>query len=214
MRKIFVVALMAMMVIFSGYAHVNAEPKPKPGITADSGEPVLTAEEIKQIRTQLKDISDLVSGRKETAAPKAKEEAEEPQKNMADVADKALSLLSGYIGIVAGAMTKVAPEVWRIMVRQQYANAVAGPFVPFMLIMILAVYGVVMSYWWDKAKVKEESNEAGARGFFVNLVPFVLFIIFGIWTSVQLSYSVQMLINPEYYAFRDLVHILLNKGGL
>lgn len=132
---------------------------------------------------------------------------------MAEVADRALSILSGYVGVVAETMKKVAPEVWRIMVRQQYANAIAGPFVPFALIMFVAIYAVVTARWWDKTKVEPRSDEAVARVWLVHVIPFALFIVFGIWTSIRLSYSVQMLINPEYYAFRDLVHILLNKGG-
>lgn len=216
MRKVLSGVVVVMVLFFCGQTQAIAGPKSEPGVAADSGKPALTPEQIRQIREQLKEIGDLVSDPK--AAVEAKKE--EPKKNMAEVADKALSLLSGYVGIVAGVMTRVAPEVWRIMVRQQYANAIAGPFVPLALIVFLAIYMAVIVRWWDKTEMEKrikdggDSDEKGLRIWFVNVIPFILFFFFGIWAAIDLTGSVQMLINPEYYAFRDLVHILLNKGGL
>lgn len=212
MRRILAGLLSALvLLLLCGQVQAIAEQKQGNVTATDSEKPALTPDQVRQIREQLKEIGDLVSDPK--AATEAKKE--EPKKNMAEVADKALSLLSGYVGIVAGVMTKIAPEVWRIMVRQQYANAVAAPFVPLALIGFLAIYMVVIVRWWDKTEMEKrsDSDEKPLRLYLVNIIPFALFFIFGIWAAFKLTSSVQMLINPEYYAFRDLVHILLNRGG-
>lgn len=218
MRKI-LAGLLSGLVLFLLCGQVQAIAEQKHGsnnATTDSEKPALTPDQIRQIREQLKEIGDLVSDPKAATEAKTEAKKEEPKKNMADVADKALSLLSGYVGIVAGVMTKIAPEVWRIMVRQQYANAVATPFVPLALLGFLAIYMAVIVRWWDKTEVEKRNDcdEKTQRLWFVNIIPFILFFIFGIWAAIELTSSVRMLINPEYYAFRDLVHILLNRGGL
>lgn len=42
-RKVFVAVVMAMVLVFCGYAaSITAEPKPKSGVATDSGEPALT----------------------------------------------------------------------------------------------------------------------------------------------------------------------------
>lgn len=135
---------------------------------------------------------------------------------MAEVADKALGLLEKYIGKAEQAFKSVAPEVWRVMIKQQYANAVSGVLVSFSLIVILAIYVLVIKTLW-KELPKTDSDYGfnwWARFWFIRMIPFALFIIFGIIFSADLANSIKMLINPEYYAFRDLLHIVLNKGGL
>lgn len=182
-----------------------------------SSEPTLKPEDVRQIREAAKAINDILrSDQKSTDTKDAKQgdKKDEEGKSMADVADRALSILSGYIGSAAQAMQKVAPEVWRVMIRQQYANAVAGPLLPLALIGFTVLYVVTLKRWWDKSKVVNNSDEASARFIFTSLVPFVSYVVCGIWASITIRGSIQMLINPEYYAFRDLLQLVLRSGGL
>ena len=54
----------------------------------------------------------------------------ESEKTMVDVADKALGLASGALGRVAEGLQVIAPEIMRIMIRQQYARAIGDLIAP------------------------------------------------------------------------------------
>lgn len=194
-------------------------------------EQALKPEDARQLREAASAIIELLGEKKNGVIKqrgkennqKDEETPAKPQINMAEVADKALSLLSGYVGEAAQAMQKVAPEVWRVMIRQQYANAIAKPFFPGVLLFALGILVYWIKRWWvietinEKAtheEKKEHESESVARLWITRIIPFALFLILFIWTGSRLSDSVQVLINPEYYAFRDLVRMLLSKGML
>lgn len=187
-------------------------------VSEKSDEQALKPEDVKQLREAAAAISTLLD-RNKTSADKAqssqsnetKKDSEESKKNMADVADRALSLLSGYVGSAAQAMQKVAPEVWRVMIRQQYANAIAYPFFPCVLIFVTVLYMVTIKKWWKKPEF-EGSDDWVVHFWFTGIIPFVSLVILIIWAGYDLSYSIQMLINPEYFAFKDLLSMLLNRG--
>ncbi len=176
----------------------------------------LQVEEVRQLREAAKAINQILSGEDgdEKVLIGVGAEYKKPKKTPAEVADKALTILSGYIGTAAKTMEKVAPEVWRVMIRQQYAKAIAAPFFAFSIICFTAIYTVVMKRWWKIEPKDKEAETTEYCWWFVmtNVLPFLLVMIFGIRTAWCLSYSTQILINPEYYAFSDLLQLLLNKG--
>ena len=145
--------------------------------------------------------------------PAQKQAGEEhPQKTMADVADKAVDMAGRMVGQAAEQIQKVAPDVWRIMIRQQYAKGLADVIVPLCLLGITFVYFKIARKHW---KYEEESDgDLKTVSFlFVNLAPFLCGIALAIWTAIQISSSMMYLINPEFYAIRDMLMLLLNKGG-
>lgn len=214
------------LVVLLSFAIVNGAiaQSPPASATTKTEVPPLSPDDVRKLREAAQMLTDALSGKKTASeAPTKVEKKEEPQKNVADVADRALSILSGYISSAEQAFKKVAPEVWRIMIRQQYANAIAGPLVPLALIGFFVIFVVVVKRWWPEPKLPERSDKDArdeynadwwGRFWITNLIPFALCFSFGIWASISIAESIQKFINPEYYAFKDLLQIVLNKGGL
>lgn len=221
MKRLIITSLVLVLTIVMA-APVMAQTTPAPA-TAKTEQPPLSPEDVKRLREAVQAITDALQGKKSQAEPEKAEKREEAQKNMADVADRALSILSGYISSAEQAFKKVAPEVWRVMIRQQYANAIAYPLIPLALLGFTLIFAVVTKRWWDKSKMEErlekETNseatfERGWRFAITSVIPGVLYFFFGIWATIAISGSIRVFINPEYYAFRNLLEIVLNRGGL
>lgn len=116
---------------------VWAQPAPTPPPQNAAG---LSPEQVKLIKDNLRGISDVMGVPKPEATPKS--EPETPKKSMADVADHALEMMSGLVVKVAGTLEKVAPKFWAIMVKQQYAKAVADTIVPISLTLFSLGWGL------------------------------------------------------------------------
>ena len=209
------------LMVFGGLIFMSSTNLMAQDENAPKSDAPLQVEEVRQLREAAKAINQILSGEDlpEESQATNKVAQKKPTKTPAEVADKALTILSGYIGTAAKTMEKVAPEVWRVMIRQQYAKAIAAPFFAFSMICFTAIYTVVMKRWWrldeeDKTKAAEGTwtDNYGWHFIMTNALPFLLVMIFGIRTAWCLSYSTQILINPEYYAFSDLLQLLLNKG--
>lgn len=149
------------------------------------------------------------------------EEKKEGGKSMADVADKALDLTAGFVATVAGMLQKAAPEVFRVMVRQQYAVAIGQVIYPLGVILVFIIAAVVLRHFWQKPLMKDyDLNEWGPAyppGWYVLLtlvLPGVVCIVFGVEFFSNLGDSVQRLVNPEYYAIRDLLKMLFAPGSV
>jgi len=96
------------------------------------------------------------------------------------------------VDAVIAAITDVAPEVWEIMVRQQYVYAIT---ISVGLVASMIVF--VLGFWWA---VKEDWDEG----------PWIAIVgIFGIVTAVLILMGIldamPRLLNPEYYAIKALI---------
>jgi len=147
------------------------------------------------------------------------EKTQPQQKNMADVADKAVDMASKMVAQTAEQLQKVAPDVWRIMIKQQYAKAISDVIVPvFLFLLTICYFKIAKKYW----KLEEASKVAGDSEFsekdmcfvLVHFLPFIAGFVTAGWMAVRISYSVLYLINPEYYAIRDMLMMILNKGTI
>jgi hypothetical protein len=147
------------------------------------------------------------------------------QKTMADVADKALDISTRYIGQVASVLEKVAPQVWRIMIVQQYAKAIRDLSVPWGIFILILVLTIISRRMWklepDQVRqsffnMHNESNLSarGARGLFTFILPSAVLLLTGIIGINAFADSAMYLINPEYYAVKDLLQMLFNHGGM
>lgn len=136
-----------------------------------------------------------------------------PSKTAAEVADKALGMVKDLVASVSKTLESVAPNVWRIMIRQQYANAIADLVLPWLLFVIaLVIWGITQKKW--VLKDCSSDDEKVARMIFAWIVPVACGAIFAIWGAIALSDSIKYLINPEYYAVRDLLTMLLNPSSV
>lgn len=177
-----------------------------PALADDPAPPAtsITPEEAAKIRQQIEDLSKALGN----PTPKSEPKTEDKTKTMEQVADKALDLFSGMIGTVSETLKKVAPEVWRIMIRQQYAKAATELLTPLLLLI-----GALITYFSLRAKVIPKSGDSYDMDGFKNCCRAIMIaapIIFGIWLAINVSDSAGYLINPEYYALKDLLLIVTN----
>jgi hypothetical protein len=146
------------------------------------------------------------------------QQQQQPAKTMAEVADKALDLSSKYIGQAAAVIEKAAPRVWEVMVRQQYAKALGELVGPLITILTIILFSSITRSIWKPRDPTEDFftrdwfTERGMRGLLTAFIPGVVVVICSITFASRFADSVMYLINPEYYAIKDLVQLLL-KGG-
>lgn len=134
---------------------------------------------------------------------------------LAKVADKALDMASGLLASIATTLQKTAPETWRIMIRQQYAKAVGDLIVPWMLFSV-GLFGV----WFLNKKFKHSisgccvynCDDCAWKSVLGIAVPWLFLSIGLLWGANRLADSLKYLVNPEFYAIRDLVLLVLNRG--
>jgi hypothetical protein len=134
-------------------------------------------------------------------------------KTMGDVADKTIDLVGKAVASVSSTLEKVAPHVWQIMVRQQYANAVGDLLIPWGLVGLILVLFLTLKKMWVTTPTGRDymSNEQISQLVFSRILPTVGMLAFGIWGVIALGESIKILINPEYYAVRDIITMLLGR---
>jgi hypothetical protein len=154
-----------------------------------------------------------------TAKQAPVEKTESKTTTMPQVADKALDMIGNAVGSIASLVQKVAPEVWEIMVRQQYAAALGMLVGPFSFLFITAIYVAMAKRYWKKSEnydtedytTSDFLSDKGFRALLTTLFPGIMAIIFSGVLAYRLGDAIPMLINPKYYAVKDLLQMLLNK---
>jgi hypothetical protein len=197
--------LLATTMTLSLLAGAPPEPDQQTDITK-----AFTAEEKAQMQEQLAAIAKAMGAED----PNRVVPGEAKPRTAVDVADKALDMFGGLVVSISSAMQKAAPEVWRIMIRQQYAKAIADLTTPWMLLMMTLIYWNVIGKKYRKGYLERsqksyDSDADVANGFNIGL-PLIAGGIFCIWGIIAFSASAKYLINPEFYAVRDILVLLIN----
>jgi len=135
----------------------------------------------------------------------------EQHKTIGDVGDKALDMVGKAVASISSTLEKVAPHVWKIMIRQQYAKAIGDLIVPWGLLFLVLLYWLILRKMWQPGS-SEGDEEWWARFWVVRFLPGLFSFIFAWWGFVRLSDSVMMLLNPEYYAVKDIITMLLGQA--
>jgi len=200
MTKLFLI--LGMIAVFAvGVFGQTATPTPLPV----TGQP--NAEELKQAKETLRAIL-------------SEEKPPEKGKSVVDVMDKGLDLLSGYVSTLEGVVSKYAPEVWRIMITQQYSKAIGYPaFWGLMLLSVVILRSVIKRYFGVEkgqaifARTEKEKNSYSdeaywARVWFVGIIPTALAIPLTIVFLYCFTEAIMIFINPEYYALKDIIQML------
>ncbi len=144
------------------------------------------------------------------AASPANQDTE--HKTVSDVADKALDLVSRAVASISATLEKVAPHVWKIMIKQQYAKAIGGLIVPLGLLFLTTLYWRILRKLWKTDGMVKASEEWWTHLWFANIIPCFFGVIFAAWSFARLAESVMLLVNPEYYAVRDIITMLLGQA--
>ena len=172
------------------------------------GGPAVSQEDQEKLRGQVNALGQLLGVVKPAAQPSQSPE----HKTAADVAEHALTLFSGALAQVAASIEKVAPELFRVMVRQQYAKAATNLVAPLGAIIITLLAGWFLRRIWTLPK--DGDDDYVAYNVIARVAPVVLALCFGIWFVVNLSDSAGYVLNPEFYAVKDLVTMVLNPGSI
>lgn len=150
----------------------------------------------------------------EQQKPVPNTDAQQQGKSMADVAEKAIDLTAQAIATIASTIQKIAPDIWRIMLKQQYVKGIQGLIVPFGLLLLIFVYRAKIAPKCFPVPTKEngideDQEEKWVRIWFANIIPVVLAFLLGPWGANRLSDCLGYLINPEFYAIQDLLRTIL-----
>jgi hypothetical protein len=207
MRTIFVGMMVGASLLFSGIA-VAEQPDGGTGISS---------EEMAEARQQLVTLSAMLG----VIPPVVDAGQPVEHKTMADVADKALdramNMASGVVVSLSKTLESVAPHVWRIMVVQQYAKAATNIIFPLSFVLLFSFLMLVRAKMWKRPNQNESSywSDSYAAWFWVgNLLPMFCLSCSFLWLGANFADSVSYVINPEYYAIRDLLQMVLNPGSI
>jgi hypothetical protein len=197
----------------------TANPNPSaPGQQpAPSQTGAISPEDAAKARQEMKDLAKIFDVEPKTNSVQQTTEPSTPQKEktVADVADRALDMASNLVGSVASTLQKVAPDVWRILIKQQYAKALGELIFPWGMVMFLMVYKKAAYKGWteyiEALKTSQSANDIWhVRLWTSQIIPTALILYFGTAGLYSLSNTAMYLTNPEYYAVRDLLQLILN----
>jgi hypothetical protein len=195
-----------------GSVSVFAQATTKTETTSTSVQ-ALTPTQIKEAKADLDNLA-VAFGVKPAAATTTATtttQAEE-HKTIGDVGDKALDMVGKAVASISATLEKVAPHVWKIMIKQQYAKAIGGLIVPWGLLFLVLLYWQVIRKAWKTDSIEDDSGEYWARMWFVRIIPGIAGFIITIVALVALSNSIMILVNPEYYAVKDIISMLLGQA--
>lgn len=215
MRRILVVPFfVVLLVCFFTLANANAQ-------TAGQEKTGLTKTQTDDLKGQLEGLKEVFGiETPKTSAGQAQQQQQPVQKKtVADVADKGLDMVKQWVADAAITLNKVAPDVWRVMMKQQYAKAIADLIGPWGTFLLILVFIAVMRKKWVLTQDKDINIDketkvklSTIRAWIVYVIPIAFLFLSALFGLSYLSDSIKLLINPEFYALRDLILILLGKS--
>lgn len=118
-----------------------------------------------------------------------------------------------YINELAKQLGVAAAHVYEVLIRQQYAEAIGSLTVDFVWICIFILMTVLLVKGWKKANFWLEHGEDGWQfGMIIGTVVYgvaSLFIL--IFVTDDIKTSIMKLMNPEYYALKDIMDFIQSK---
>jgi hypothetical protein len=223
MKKVLVAAA-ALFVLASlpAFAQEPVQPAPQKQedvekVPAKKADPNESAEEL---RKQFETLGKVVGIE---VAPVVKTPAEN-EKTMADVADRALDMTENMVGQLSETFQRIAPDVWRIMYKQQYAKAFSMLIPPLVwLVVCLSVNLFGTQLWITQGRLDQLEKDGSKddhlfywaiRLFGFQIAPGAIAVATALFNASSAGEVVRLLVNPEYYAIRDLLQMILSGGRI
>lgn len=120
-------------------------------------------------------------------------------KNLVDVADKAVDHIADGVQKIAAAVEKLAPGAWEMAVRQQRAEGLVDLVLGCaMLAATTAIFALV---WRAIAKMEDDADRVGMR----TLASVVASLAAMLWLFQLAKPGLLTWQNPEFYAAKTLV---------
>jgi len=153
---------------------------------------------------------------------KVKKYLQTEDKSIVDVLDKGVDKISGFVTSLEGMISKYSPEVWRIMVTQQYSKAVGYPLYYALVVLVILIIGRVIGKCFGVTSIKgifvpTDADMNGRehydiykprywfRVFGAGVVPIAIAIPFIFAFLYYATESIMIVVNPEYYAIKDII---------
>ena len=211
MRKALYVAVVAVTIMFSVNSYAE-EQKVSPKVEQVSKQLGITIEEATKLVDNMQELAQMMGLKPATTEEQKKDDAKKAASVTGpEVANKALDMAGNAVSTISAQIEKAAPQVWRIMIKQQYANAI------FWLSMPLGFFIVALIYVWRSGKWTFENfpNEHPTLTDKRNCKEYraisqvLLTATSTIWLVIAFGFAIRYLINPEYYAIRNMFQIVL-----
>lgn len=223
MRNVLVVLSLMLGLMVPSLAHAQSDPAPSS--SAVTPNQVMSGDDIAKLREQMNAISKAL-GNASPPAPADSSKPAAPPKSMSEVASKAVDMMGSgankvvdmigsAVGTLSTNLSKIAPQVWRIMIIQQYAKAANELIVPILLLVLTGVVAIVLrkNFPPPPAWTERWTDADSLRLWLRTIIPTLFLCWFGVWFVVGMSEAVRYLINPEYYAIKDILMLITNPSG-
>ena len=174
----------------------------------------LSPQDTEVIKRNAQALGTLFGVEQEQPKPTPNTGTQQQGKSMAEVAERAIDLTAQAIATIASTIQKIAPDIWRIMLKQQYVKGVQGLIPPFGLLFLVFVYRAKIApkcfpVPTEENRAREDDDEKWLRIWLTSIIPVGLMYLLGAWGVKQLSDCLGYLINPEFYAIQDLLRTIL-----
>ncbi|MBU0625295.1 hypothetical protein KKF05_03060 [Patescibacteria group bacterium] len=117
-----------------------------------------------------------------------------------DVVDRALDMIETFATRATTALENIAPEAWRILLRQQYVEGVLCILIPLMFLFLAAAYWKIVN--------SSKSLDQDMRFWVGRVIPIISFVMVGVALAIYVPHSIARFINPEFYAIQDILEAL------
>lgn len=215
--KLFVLMLV-LFTCLSGSAFADSPP-----VADSAANQALSKEDLAKMRLALEQLSKNMGSEGSPAPVSSATPPTEKKSTVADVANKALDMMGSAVASVSNNLQKIAPHVWRIMIKQQYAKAAYEVVKPLCLFVGGLIFILVMRKLWKPELILTTGTKKSVTGvddsdleawkyLFRSVVPSIYLVIIGIWLAIGIGTSIKYVINPEYYAVKDILTLVANPN--
>jgi hypothetical protein len=118
------------------------------------------------------------------------------------VIERALDMVERFAVRAGEIMERIAPDAWRIMIRQQYVKGVQR------IALSLGFLFIALICWLRTKNLAVDDNDGGFTFLWYRGIPVLCLIIGAIAFVICLSDALCFWINPEYYAIREILESL------